>query len=576
MLNITQHVMEHLEEGNFAEQRVSLNYVVTSARRLSSLIDDIIDFQSIKTGSLRLNSKRVDISAPLNLVLEVLGQLFSAKQIAIQNHVHTGQFFVTGDEDRIRQIIYNLVGNALKYTHSGMLVITSETVNNEVIMTFTDTGVGIDSDKYDDIFNFYEYYETHVREGMASSGLGLPIAKKLAEQMGGQLWLKSSTPKVGSVFAFKLPKDCSTATKESARVNLPEQHKIADRLQPDSKPTGKYSILVVDDDATNLKVITDIFSGEGIFLHTALNGEQALKIISDNADIALVLLDMMMPGMSGIEVCRRIRENHSLFDLPVLILTVKNLPEDIAAGLDAGANDYLTKPFDAREMLARAKTLIRLKEAVHELVTSEMSFLKAQIKPHFIYNAMSVIAALITEEPYKAKQLLFDLTDYLRGSFRFENYDGLVPLRDELETVNAYLSIEKARFGERLQIEYDINEEIDTLIPLLVIQPLVENAVRHGVMKREEGGTVRLSIRKRKGEILISVADNGAGVEKAQTAELLTGQHSKKGVGLSNINRRLRLYYGRELRFESEFGKGTCVTMKIPERKAGSYESNIG
>ena len=271
--------------------------------------------------------------------------------------------------------------------------------------------------------------------------------------------------------------------------------------------------------------------------------------------------------MSGIEVCKRIRKNRSPFDLPVLILTVKNLPEDIAAGLGAGANDYLTKPFDAREMLARAKTLIRLKEAVHELVASEMSFLKAQIKPHFIYNAMSVIAALITEEPYKAKQLLFDLTDYLRGSFRFENYDGLVPLRDELETVKAYLSIEKARFGERLQIEYDINEEIDTLIPLLVIQPLVENAVCHGVMKREEGGTVRLSIRKSKGEILISVADNGAGVEKARAAELLTGQHSKKGVGLSNINRRLRLYYGRELRFESEFGKGTRVTMKIPERK---------
>ena len=282
MLNITQHVMEHLEEGHVAGQRESLNYVITSAKRLASLIDDIIDFQSIKTGSLRLNVKRVDISAPLNLVLEVLGQLFTAKQIEIQNNVPAGLFYVAGDEDRIRQIIYNLVGNALKYTGIGMLAIASETDGDNVTMTFADTGVGIAPDKQDDIFSFFEYSDTRVPESMASSGLGLPIAKKLAEQMGGRLWLKSSAPRVGSVFAFSLPKDLSAVPEEPICADALEPFKATEPFPPDSKTTGKHSILVVDDDATNLKVIADIFSGEDITLHTALNGEQALKLIAEN------------------------------------------------------------------------------------------------------------------------------------------------------------------------------------------------------------------------------------------------------------------------------------------------------
>jgi signal transduction histidine kinase len=574
VLNITQHVMDHLEESDAASQREDLSYVVMTAKRLSSLIDDIIDFQSIKLNSLRLEIKRVDISAPLRLVLDVLGRLFAAKHIAVHNTVPANRFYVTGDEDRIRQIIYNLVGNAQKYTDAGKLEISAKMTQDEVVITFTDTGIGIEADERDEIFNFFEY--AGGRRYTGSSGLGLPIAKKLAEHMGGRLWLEKSKPKEGSVFAFSLPADRSQPSENTQNADLYYTMRGLEKAPVQQDASGKYSVLVVDDDVTNLKVITDIFSRENYTIHTAFTGEKALEIITKNPDIALVLLDVMMPGMSGIEVCRKIRENYSLFDLPVLMLTVANAPEDIAAGLDAGANDYLTKPFEAREMKARVKTLFHLKEAVRDLVTSEMSFLKAQIKPHFIYNALSVIAALITEEPATAKRLLFDLTDYLRGSFHFENYYGLVPLADELETVRAYLSIEKARFRDKLQIKYDIDKDIDTLIPLLFIQPLVENAVRHGIMKKESGGEVRLCIHREGNDIVISVADNGAGVEADRIAKLFTRQGRKKGVGLANINRRLHLYYGRELIFESTIGAGTKVTMIIPERRCVDNESNTG
>lgn len=212
-----------------------------------------------------------------------------------------------------------------------------------------------------------------------------------------------------------------------------------------------------------------------------------------------------------------------------------------------------------------AESLKKEKEAADELVRTEMSFLKAQIKPHFIYNSLSVIAALTEDDPRRAKGLLYDLTDYLRGSFHFDNYNGMAPLADELETVKAYISIEKARFGNRLQVEYNIDEAVSAFIPLLTIQPIVENAVRHGIFKKPGGGKVSLSILEDGDFFIIRVKDEGVGIPQAKLDEILLEQDSVKGVGLKNINRRLNLFYGRGLEIESREGLGTSVTIKIPK-----------
>lgn len=214
--------------------------------------------------------------------------------------------------------------------------------------------------------------------------------------------------------------------------------------------------------------------------------------------------------------------------------------------------------------LQLSESLKKERDARDELIKTELSFLRAQIKPHFLYNALSVISSLSIRNPQKAKELLLYLSDYLRGAFhQYDNRDGLIPLAAEIQTVRAYLAIEQARFRERLTVEYDIDERVKISIPILSIQPLVENAVRHGIMGRVEGGLIRLSVREEAKQVIITVSDNGLGME-ADILQNLLQSDGGGGVGLKNIHKRMLALYGEGLTVESAPGKGTSVTFCIP------------
>jgi sensor histidine kinase YesM len=295
------------------------------------------------------------------------------------------------------------------------------------------------------------------------------------------------------------------------------------------------------------------------------NGAAALEALEQHSDYDLVILDIMMPRISGLEVLESIRRRFEPVDLPVLLLTAKARPEDLLAGFEAGANDYLSKPFDALELKARVRTLAQLKRSISLRLQAELSFLQAQIKPHFLYNSLTVIGALSTKEPQRAEQLLYDLSDYLRGSFHFNHYNGVTFLSDELATVYAYVSLEQARFRDTLRVEFDIDESIELPIPMLAVQPLVENAIRHGISKKNGGGTVRLSVKRGSGQTLITVADDGVGIADSKRPELLAGKADGQGVGLHNIQRRMIAHYGHGLDIASKAGVGTTVTLRIPD-----------
>ena len=203
-------------------------------------------------------------------------------------------------------------------------------------------------------------------------------------------------------------------------------------------------------------------------------------------------------------------------------------------------------------------------EAEENRKKAEISFLRAQIKPHFLYNALSVIAALTVKKPQRAKELLYHLSDYLRGSFCFENNNGMTMLSGELETIKAYLVIEKERFRDKLTVEYEIDDLVNLSIPLLSIQPLVENALRHGLFKRPEGGIIRISVKKQGNYMMIQVLDNGVGIPEEILNKILNQDNGVTGIGLRNINERLMLHYGQGLKIESGKDWGTSVTLRIP------------
>jgi sensor histidine kinase YesM len=227
-------------------------------------------------------------------------------------------------------------------------------------------------------------------------------------------------------------------------------------------------------------------------------------------------------------------------------------------------------------IVAAVLFFISLNETINEMLRknrqlqseakdAEIAFLRSQIKPHFLYNTLNSIAELCIDDPIKAEELTLDLSQYLRSRFDFNQLDSRTTLESELELVKAYTNIEKARFGARLYVEYNV-ENLDIRIPSLILQPLVENAIRHGLMSSLRGGTVKISVVKKKAEAVIRfvVEDDGCGMSKTKREEILKPDANKKGVGLWNISQRIKLLYGKSLHIESAEGIGTKVFFDIP------------
>lgn len=201
---------------------------------------------------------------------------------------------------------------------------------------------------------------------------------------------------------------------------------------------------------------------------------------------------------------------------------------------------------------------------------AEIKALQAQINPHFLFNAISTIISHTRTDPQQASFLLVKLADFFRRNISPGAVQ--VPLSVELEHCEAYVAIEKARFEERLSIVYDIDEAaLSCHLPPLILQPLVENSVRHGISAREEGGVVQVRARRGEGHVSISVHDNGVGIPRDRIRTLLSesaGEHSGAGLGLAlrNVNSRLSALYGKEsaLNIDSKAGEGTTVSFLVP------------
>jgi two-component system sensor histidine kinase LytS len=202
------------------------------------------------------------------------------------------------------------------------------------------------------------------------------------------------------------------------------------------------------------------------------------------------------------------------------------------------------------------------------LAHAEIRRLQAQINPHFLFNSLNTIASFCRTAPGQARELLLDLARYMRRNL--DSSRGLVRLSEEMEQVRSYLAIEKARFGERIKSEIDLEEGCDAwLVPPLLIQPLVENSVRHGLQGRQEGGCVRIEARRENGHLRVLVEDDGLGMPPEVVSEILSPRDLEsmtEGVGARNSNQRLIQLFGQEygLRIDSAPGCGSRVSFLVP------------
>lgn len=354
------------------EERQNLGMVIASGKRLASLVNDLLDFSRVKNADLQLRTQPVDLRTIADLVLQVSHPFTKGKDIHLMNEIPTDLSAVLADEDRITQVLHNLVGNAIKFTEKGQVkiavdnqVIAANSSPSTVTIYVEDTGIGISKEKLVDIFNEFEQADASIARSYSGTGLGLTISKRLVELHGGKMWVESELGK-GSRFYFTLPTTTDSATTSDDGPSLtplmPEMD-IEERAIS-TKELSTYadpvSVLIIDDEPINHQVLKNHLDKKQYQITSALDGTEALRILDEGKKFDLILLDIMMPRISGYEVCKKIRETYMPAQLPVIMVTARNQVTDLVTGLNLGANDYIAKPFSKDEFLARVRTQLNL------------------------------------------------------------------------------------------------------------------------------------------------------------------------------------------------------------------------
>jgi signal transduction histidine kinase/class 3 adenylate cyclase len=369
--------------------------ILTSGRRLSTIVDDVLAFATLRKEGASVAREPVDLGAVVDQVRDVYAAQASEKKLVLVVDKQLADRGVLGETAKLEQVLHHLVGNAVKFTEKGSVTVAAHRAGERVRIAVSDTGPGIDDATRARLFSAFEQADGSAQRELGGLGLGLPLAKRIVELLGGDLVVESS-PGKGSVFSFELDsceRPAAASTAESVHVPsrgnvfAPVALSIIPPAPPPSSgskegstsvhvaaaapPSARFSahmpiaglgvvgrVLAVDDEPINLAVLARQLGNEGFEVVKASNGPEAIeKLKSESFDI--VLLDVMMPRMSGYDVCRVVRRELGLADLPVVLVTAKTQEQDLVDGFDCGANDYIRKPFTKGELVARVHAHVR-------------------------------------------------------------------------------------------------------------------------------------------------------------------------------------------------------------------------
>lgn len=451
IIGIAESLLNLKELGLSMRIRDNLMLIAVSARRLTHLVNDLLDFSQIKQRELKLRVTPVDLHPLIQLLFALNRPLIDRKNIELVNEIPADLPAVICDESRLHQILQNLIGNAIKFTNSGSVKVSATLQNRYIRLSVTDTGIGIEAEKINKIFNSFEQADGSINRLYGGTGLGLTISKHLVELHGGKISVES-TVGVGSIFTITLPvaktdgADKHNALKVSLSGGVDRPKLLEDdrqwwesqRMTSKSGPTllqttgrkSQFKILVVDDDAINRRILENQLIGEDYQIQIADDGLSALEILRQFRP-DLVLLDLMMPKMSGLDVLAHIRESHSTGDLPVIILTAKNQASDLVSCFAAGANDFLMKPFSQAELLARIKNHLQISQvhgAYSRFIPSD--FLQ-------LLGRDSIVDVRLGDQVLKEMSVMFlDIREFSKLSEKMTPEDNFNFLNDYYATVN--------------------------------------------------------------------------------------------------------------------------------------------
>jgi two-component system sensor histidine kinase ChiS len=362
-LNSVLALSELLRDGGAgpltAEQRRYLEIITRNGHTLLRLIDDILDLSRIESGYVELDTEDVDLTLHIAAVVEALSPLAMEKDLDVTIKLPHDLPRARCDVDRVRQILTNLVGNAIKFTDSGTVRVTAQSTPSAVAIFVTDTGIGIPENQLARIFDEFMQVDQSLARRQAGTGLGLAIASRLAHLMGGDISV-SSVHGSGSRFTLTLPR-AGDGTKRVNVSGLSTAAETVDDIRREAYAPGSrqapITVLIVEDNEDNLFTLREMLAPLSFEIATATTGRQAIEYCRMQLP-DLVITDVQMPGMSGLQATGAIRALPGGADVPILALTAQAMKGDRERILSAGVDEYLAKPVAPRELRAAVTRLI--------------------------------------------------------------------------------------------------------------------------------------------------------------------------------------------------------------------------
>jgi signal transduction histidine kinase len=320
------------------QQRQFLRIIQGSTDRLTILINDLLDISRIEGGKLRLETRSIQMEKILHSVADMVQPQCNKKNLRLNLNIEPNVGLVLGDENRLTQVVTNLVSNACRYTpDGGCITLSLSSSSGAVRVDVADTGIGIAPEDQAKVFQrFYRASAPEVQE-VAGTGLGLPISKMLVEMHGGRMWLQSEVGK-GSTFTFILP----------LYVGAPEEGASETKAKP------RRTVLVVEDEHDVAELIAFQLRFEGFEAITTSRGEEAVSLACSR-HIDLITLDLMLPDINGMEVLRQLKANPKTAEIPVVIVSVMQ-PKGLDDGLDIA--DQITKPFALEKLMESVRSTL--------------------------------------------------------------------------------------------------------------------------------------------------------------------------------------------------------------------------
>ncbi|MBR5655141.1 MAG: response regulator [Prevotella sp.] len=413
-----------------ASIRTEVEVAWRNARQLYDLVLQLLDFRRLDEGREKLNLKHGDVLNFVRQTVQGFSYLATRKQIKLMLQLPTSSIEAAFDENKLRRIISNLLSNAFKYnTENGAVTVSlairpldHSTSNHlqdndsepsplsnssELLLSIADTGIGVNDKRH--IFDRF-VQETHGQE-QEGSGLGLHIVKQYVDMMGGSISVADNKPQ-GTIFTVKLPLS-ETINVDDEELPTTKADTIYEEVNAVDGTYEKPIILVVDDNIDARQFLQRSLDDEYQVL-VAENGREALRLLAKTDRVSIIVSDVMMPVMDGIELFRRIKNNINYSHIPVILLTAKSGEENIVAGLEEGVADYITKPFSLAVLKLRIRKIMEWSQNVHKSIATGIEIKPSEITvssldEELISNVIARIEANISNADYSVAQLSSDV-----------------------------------------------------------------------------------------------------------------------------------------------------------------------